>query len=330
MRKKIIKIKLVDGFPINDEYYEFLLEKLEEKYEIIFSDEPDYLFCGCYANEFFKYDCIKILFLGENISPDFNLYDYAVGFDYLNFADRYLRYPIYVYWKKDFELAAHKHERLDEYFLNKKKFCNFVYSNSSWNEKIREEFFKKLSAYKCVDAGGKVFNNIGYRVGDKRAFQEEYKFAIVFENSSKLGYTTEKIINAYAAGNIPIYWGNRNIEEEFNPKSFINVFDFDSLEECIEYIEKVDNDDDLYLQIQREPIFNGKGAEIYYKQKDMLVDFLSHIFEQQYADAKRVADLSYGYNSEYKKIIRYGWGVMMAYKKPYRIMRDTIKLIIRK
>lgn len=330
MRKKIIKIKLVDGFPINDEYFEYLLEKLKEKYEIIFSEEPDYLFCGCFSNEFLKYDCIKILFLGENISPDFNLYDYAIGFDYLNFADRYLRYPIYVYWKKDFELAAHKHERSDEYFLNKKKFCNFVYSNSDWNEKIREEFFKKLSAYKCVDAGGKVFNNIGYRVGDKRAFQEEYKFAIVFENSSKPGYTTEKIINAYAAGNIPIYWGNRNIEEEFNPKSFINVFNFNSLEECIEYVEKVDSDDELYLQIQREPIFNGKGAEMYYKQKDMLVEFLSHIFEQQYADAKRVADSRYGYNREYRKIIRYGWGVMMAYKKPIRIIRSMAKSIIRK
>ena len=35
------------------------------------------------------------------------------------------------------------------------------------------------------------------------------------------GYVTEKIVNAFLAGSIPIYWGSRAVLEIFNPESFI-------------------------------------------------------------------------------------------------------------
>lgn len=35
-----------------------------------------------------KYDCIKIFFTGEEQSPDFNIADYAVGYDDIRFGDR--------------------------------------------------------------------------------------------------------------------------------------------------------------------------------------------------------------------------------------------------
>ena len=65
--------------------------------------------------------------------------------------------------------------------------------------------------YKHIDSGGKYKNNIGAPVADKLAFLSEGKFNIAFENSSANGYTTEKLIEAFAAGTIPLYWGDESV-----------------------------------------------------------------------------------------------------------------------
>lgn len=331
MNKKCVKVKILGDAAFNKEFWNYLLDRLKEQFEIIFSDDPDYLICGCFSNEFMKYDCIKIQVIGENITPDFNLFDYAIGFDFIEFEDRYVRYPIYPYWMADFKLAGQKHLQTDEYFLSKDKFCNFIYSNNKWNDKIRNEFFDALSQYKRVDAGGKVNNNIGYSVKDKREFQEQYKFSIAFENSRKNGYTTEKIINAFAAGTIPIYWGNPLIVKEFNAKAFINVFEYASLEDCVKRVAEIDQREDLYLQMQHEPIFvQDSVGKIYYNQPDILVDFFTSIFEKPYEEAKKIFNGNTGYNSEYRKLISKGWWLTMAYKKPYRAIRKHMQTILRK
>ena len=55
--------------------------------------------------------------------------------------------------------------------------------------------------------------------------------------------TTEKIVNAFYSGSIPVYWGSENIGEFFNKKAFINVNDFESIEKCIDYIFNLSDKD---------------------------------------------------------------------------------------
>ena len=55
---------------------------------------------------------------------------------------------------------------------------------------------------------------------------------------------------------IPIYWGNPEIEKEFNTKSFINVYDFDSIDDVINNIIELDKDDNKYLELLNQPWFN--------------------------------------------------------------------------
>ena len=64
----------------------------------------------------------------------------------------------------------------------------------------------------------------------------QYKFVIAMENYQKPGYVTEKILNAFYSGAIPIYWGAPDIDEYFNPKAFINVSDFKNINECVDYV----------------------------------------------------------------------------------------------
>ena len=56
---------------------------------------------------------------------------------------------------------------------------------------------------------------------------------------------------------IPIYYGADDINNHFNEKSFINMNNFEKMEDCIEYIKKIDNDDELYAKMLQENWFNN-------------------------------------------------------------------------
>lgn len=49
----------------------------------------------------------------------------------------------------------------------------------------------------------------------------DYRFTLAMENTVRAGYITEKIIIAFLAGTIPIYYGTEDIMSIFNPNSFI-------------------------------------------------------------------------------------------------------------
>lgn len=325
MKKKVIKLKFTDGFPENR--FRLFKDRLEEEFEIVFSDNPDYLFCGCYSDDYAKYPkAIRILFMGENMTPDFNLYDYAIGFDHLSFGDRYLRYPLSLCDKTSLERALHKHEMSDEYF-KRDKFCNFVYSNNWCQTEIRNRIFNELSEkYKHVDSGGKVMNNIGGLVKDKHEFLKQYKFTLSIENSSYPGYSTEKITDAFAAGSIPIYWGDPRITEIFNPKSFIRINDFETLEDCIDFIKEVDTNDDLYMAMQREPILpnNTEGRQLF-EEPNVMGEFIADIFRRSKEDAKRRCDD--GYVTIYNKVINYGWNRFLVWRRPARKLMSIVNSI---
>lgn len=325
MRKRI-RLK-IDGSTFNMApcFWETLEKQLSEKYIIEYTNDPDYYICNCFTNDYMKKDCIVIQVCGENTTPDFNVVDYAIGHDHMIFGDRYLRFPIFFYWKEDYKDALTKHLRTDDYYLAKEKFCNFIYS-SKWRNVIRDEFFMNLSTYKRVDSGGRTLNNIGRLVDDKRLFQENYKFSIAFENSLKDGYTTEKIIQAFSAGTIPIYWGNPSVVKDFNPKSFINLHDFNNVEECIDRIKEIDTSQELYLEMQHEPIYaDGTSVSEFIKNPNYLFDFLDHIFEQPMENAKRILNKKNGYNSHYRAIVSRGWWITLLVKKPVRFIRNMIK-----
>ncbi len=82
----------------------------------------------------------------------------------------------------------------------------------------------------------------------------QYKFVIAMENTIKDGYVTEKIINAFYSGAIPIYWGSSNINDFFNEKAFINVSNYSSFEDCVNYV--VNMSEEEIQKMANEPIYN--------------------------------------------------------------------------
>ena len=113
---------------------------------------------------------------------------------------------------------------------------------------VRDRFFELLSKYKRVDSAGRWLNNIGGTVSDKLKFIASYKFSIAFENGSHPGYTTEKIFEPMLVDSLPIYWGNPLVNLDFNPRSFVNYYDHNSLDALVDWVIELDRNDDLYCQ----------------------------------------------------------------------------------
>jgi hypothetical protein len=209
--------------------------------------------------KFSRKDCIKLFYTGENRRPENFDCDYAISFDH-NFEPWHYRLPLYVIYMWALEYI-HNTPYDYNYIFNpvvkeKTDFCSFVVSNPNCIE--RNEFFKKLHAIKHVDSAGKLYNNINAKIegeSGKIDFLSTRKFNICFEPYSHPGYVTEKILHAFYAGTVPIYWGSETIANDFNPAAFINVHDFNSQEEAIAHIIKVDQDDELYASYINAPKF---------------------------------------------------------------------------
>lgn len=292
---KKLKIKFVDfwgGFNSNSN---FIIDVLKLKYDVILAEDPDYLFFSCFGSSHLSYKCVKILFIGENLVPDFNLCDYALGFDWLTFGDRYMRLPLYVTWDS-FEQISKLDRHIDIERVLNRKFCSIVVSNSSSADPMRERFFKLLSEYKKVDSGGRAWNNIGGPVLNKLEFVGKYKFNIAFENSHVIGYTTEKVMEPMTVNTVPIYWGNSLIGRDFNIKSIVNVHEFPSLEAVCEYIVKLDSFDEEYLKVLNEPWVID---DVIFQWKEQLLAFLSNIVEKPLNEAKYLVE--YGALKNYNR-----------------------------
>jgi len=314
---KTIKVKFCDGFYEEDLVF---MPILKRHYNVIESDEPEYLFYSVFGQEHFKYsNCIKIFTTGEAIVPNFNECDYATSFDYMEFGDRYLRLPLcsimFRNGKNVLDSAIERGSRLPA--VEKKEFCSFVVSNGRGMPE-RKRMFELLNEYKTVNSGGRYMNNIGGPVENKQLFEHRHKFSICFENERYPGYTTEKIVDAFSAGVIPIYLGDPRICEYFNEKAFVNVCDFDSLEDAVEYIKRIDKDDELYRQIMAQPIL----------KKDLpglkeLERFLCGIIDRDIEAAVRTPKGSMVRSAVYGEGNPYHGRVFNIWIKPYNLYRKA-------
>ncbi len=283
--KKVLNINFSDFWGDFKKEDNLFTKLLEAHYDLQISDNPDVLIYSCYGFDHLRYKCHKIFYTAENVRPDHLECDFSISFDFDE--NKNLRLPLFR-WSPSLEKLYNKRSP-EEILSGKSKFCCMVVSNGNGQE--RNEFFAKLSKYKKVDSGGRFLNNIGYNVPDKVLFAKDYKFIIAFENSCYPGYTTEKIFQPMLVDCLPVYWGNPEIQRDFNPKSFINVHDYGSFDEAINEIIRIDQNDDAYFQYLREPYYTGNKMP-----QTLELDFLSNsIYKiiESFAKTKPVAGKYY-------------------------------------
>ena len=116
---KKIRIAFTDFWDIFDPNENFIMDALRKNFDVEISEkDPEFVFCSIFGRRHLKYDCAKIFYTGENIDPDFNLVDYALGFPEIGYYDRYLRLPHYLLYPRACNLALSKPSLTDEQLLD--------------------------------------------------------------------------------------------------------------------------------------------------------------------------------------------------------------------
>jgi len=136
-------------------------------------------------------------------------------------------------YKKALQLSLHD-ERLEliEHFLGKEQLTIF---GSGWNDlsNLPADWRLRL-LIKGIDS-----NYMG-SCKNKQETISDFKFSLCCENIESPGYITEKIIDCFLAGTIPIYLGSNDIPAHFPSHCLINARNFSSLDQMSEYLEGVD------------------------------------------------------------------------------------------
>jgi hypothetical protein len=298
---KKLSINFINTWKDFDKYDNLFTWVLNDKYDLSFDDNPDILITFDAMLNGYK-NSKKILFSCEastNIGNcDYGLMQYDMP-DITNSE----RLPLYLYYIyhfikkgviKDFSYFFNNRE-----FIKKDKFCVFVCGGTkNGSTEYRDFFYKKLSNYKKIDCPGNRYNNMPKLLGDsslpfyasdnKRNFIKNYKFTFALERTMKpvylspnnktdnyIGYTTEKIIEPMVSGSLPIYYGNVDINNEFNSETFIHINQFENDEYAIEKIIEIDNNDKMYKSYMTQPLtYKNK-----YFDKEYLLSILEKIIE---------------------------------------------------
>lgn len=281
------------GFTL--EQLPIIKELLEERYARVIIDHNNYdlIIDGVFGDrKIARQNSVKLFFTGEAIKPKVDQYDLSIGFDYID-DPRYIRIPLYYMY---FSNKINTNLRRGKCTVNKPYFACFLYSNSGLTNNnvstsfdgclARNSLFHKLSKYKKVNSGGSYLNNEGKnspQKGDNKKTIEWFskcKFVISYENRTYPGYVTEKVFFAHIAGAVPIYYGHESYNRDVNPKSVIYAGDFSNENELVEYIKKVDNDDDVYCKIWNNSMITNKESN-YQEIKNKLREKLFRILDQK-------------------------------------------------
>lgn len=265
-----------------------ILESFASQYDFeeVCPTKANYVFHAGNGFDILRCPGIRIFSTGECLAPDFNISDYAMGFEHMEYADRNCWLPLLRLSPSAYASLTAPRTDAKIAVSQKTNFCSCVISNTDDSAPERIEIFEKLSTYKTVHSGGKWRNNVNGPVADKIAFQAKSRFAIAFENTSHPGYLTEKFAEAAESNAVPIYWGDPQIASVFNPKSFVNCHDFQNLDEVVAEVRAIDSDESRYQSMLAEPWFIG-GCEPENLKAEFYQKFLSNIFDQPLDQAYR-------------------------------------------
>ncbi len=101
--------------------------------------------------------------------------------------------------------------------------------------KLRHKIINTLpkESFETIGRGYKPFNN-------KEDGLLPYMYSIVIENCQEKDYFTEKIMDCFMCGTIPIYWGANNIDNYFDSKGILNFETIGELQLILKTISKKD------------------------------------------------------------------------------------------
>ncbi len=263
-----LKIWFADFWPEwNDENFISLI--LKKHFELVLDkNNPDVVFHSIFGGrqETAKYKCKKILYLGENWRPEQFKSDYSISFDpHSNTNYRLPLWQVYILLKP--ELKGRLYNRLNWKEEEFQQWCSFIVSNPS--NFMRNSAFHQLSQYKPVRSYGRYLTNdfALTKASEGRYWRDAkdefflkcpHKFMMTYENIPYRYYCTEKLMDAFLVGSMPIYMGDPKVAEDFNPGAFINVMKNTG---WLDEIKRIDGNREYFNHYYKEPVFTPRQKE---------------------------------------------------------------------
>jgi hypothetical protein len=157
----------------------------------------------------------------SNLEEYFNVFKYIFTHDkeLLALDSRFKWVPAQGFWINEPKI------------YEKTKMISMISSNKAFTEgqKNRLEWVERIGDQ--VDLYGRGFNEIA----TKEEGLCDYMFSVVIENGVYESYYTEKILDCFATGTIPVYLGSPDIADHFNKDGIIELTDeFEVSEEIYE------------------------------------------------------------------------------------------------
>lgn len=209
-----------------------------------------------------------LAFIGENVRPNFVGYSYSLSFDWDSYGGRNLRLPLwyarlawpgFVQQPRRENMHNHGYEPLIEInpltkprkldWNEKEGFCAMIAGNP---EGLRVNLYNSISRYKPVDGYGNMFNRALRQ--SKFDVLKRYKFCLCPENSVYDGYVTEKLLDAYAGGTVPIYSGTMSVDCDFKEGTYLNYMNTKDMDWFITTIQAIDESKEIYEDMYNKPL----------------------------------------------------------------------------
>ena len=169
-------------------------------------------------------------------------------------ADNFIYFPPHGYWIE--EPKIHEKTKLVSMISSNKRIVSGHNYRLEWVDKLKDS----------VDLYGSGFNNFD----KKESALNDYMFSITIENDSYETYWSEKILDCFATGTIPVYYGAPDIGDYFNMNGIILLteeFDINSLTPS-EYFKRIDAVEDNFRRVLQFNVIEDIIYEKYIIRKE--------------------------------------------------------------
>jgi hypothetical protein len=264
------KIKVFDGLFSHNPYSclncdsDFLIWDVNPKEindgDIVFFTELDLDKVSLYKDKNIK-KCAWLLESPAIMDQD-KIFNYIDDFDYIftcreDLLDKSAKFKFLPYW-----CTWIKSEEQKIYEKTKNLSITASFKRQTEGHLFRHVVISYF--HKQMDIFGTGYNP----VDNKLDTLKDYRFSIVIENTRKNHYFSEKLLDCFTTGTIPIYWGCESIGDFFNKKGIIT---FNNLDELYLILKKLNTD--YYNELLPYVKENFEIVKKYKTPEDYLINY---------------------------------------------------------
>lgn len=122
-----------------------------------------------------------------------------------------------------------------------------------------------------MDVYGRGYNPVDKKIEALR----DYRFSVTIENVDTDNFFTEKLIDCFATGTVPIYWGMPSIAKYFNGRGIIK---FNSIRELDRILQILDEEPEhMYESMKDAVLDNFERCKRYFATEDSIYESLKDL-----------------------------------------------------